>query len=681
MCRKLHLSAAKTVAPAVLQKLRENPLNSTKLHSGSCKTCPLPIEIVGMSYAARRFAQIKSIDAALFNENPYFCTHKTLFDMNNLRRIFSVACLAAIAVGAAAGVVSIKNQRDFNSLANSITNLASQGDTDIRVEFAPGIYFFRENHINLQNKQWANISISFAGHGAVIAAQGSDYIAGQESDDYFDATYGYVSLPDGIADTRGCDVANWGRLYQAQELVEVVDEDAKLCRLRYKGIADLKADQCSEVRIHITQWFKSGIYKVQEIRKGWIYFIVNDLTYNSARQCHSINLDYGYGKQNPRFRLCNIAMGNENLLRLTPQGFQLPQGVSKIHECTANTFIYIANTTLKGLSIEQLRFLGNRDGQKYLIDIRNCNTQGISLKENSFEGIRSNIIGVTSSSNIEVSHCQFDHCYRNGITTQDNTNISITHNSFTNQGLAIQNTFSVRCSDQNYLVSHNTFTDYGYSAIAVGKWWAAQKKHGSSGIVELNQLRYTDAYMASIRQHSLMDSGAIYLYTQNDDADVRYNLIYNYSGAYNNRGIFCDDGASNFKIHGNVIVHTPNSYSIDSRRTIGIERDPKTYAKIVNANNQIFDNLIDGSIKFEGRTNDYPSTLGTNYYLLLPTSLRQGNTRPGQDNTISNVGGAKRFVNAPCTALTDHGVVLTAPTLQTLSKQPWFAHVSQWLSK
>lgn len=601
--------------------------------------------------------------------------------MNNLRRIFSLACLAAIAVGATAGIVSIKNQRDFNSLASSINNLASQGDTDIRVEFAPATYFFRENHISLQNKQWADISITMAGNGAVIVAQGSDYADGQESDDYFDETYGYVSLPDGAADTRGHDVANWGRLYQAQDLVEVVDEGAKLCRLRYKGIADLEADKCREVRIHITQWFKSGIYKVKEIRKGWIYFIANDLSYNSARQCHSINLDFGYGKQNPRFRLCNIAMDNEDMLRLTPQGFQLPSGVSKIHECTATTFLQISNSALKSLSIEGLRFLGNRDNRKYLIDIRQCTTQGLHITQNSFEGLRSNIISITLSNNVEVSHCQFDHCYRNSITTSANTGITITHNSFTNQGLAIQNTFSVRSSDQDYLISHNTFTDYGYGAIAIGTWWASRKDFISQGIVELNQLRYTDAYMARIRQHSLMDSGAIYLYTQNDDADVRYNLILNYSGAYNNRGIFCDDGASNFKIHGNVIVRTPNSYSIDSRRTIGIERDPKTFVKTANANNQIYDNLIDGSIKFEGRQNDHPSTLGTNYYLQMPTSLRQANTRPGQDNAISNVGGAKRFVNAPCTALTDHGVVLSPPTLRTLSQQPWFTQVAQWLGK
>ena len=33
-----------------------------------------------------------------------------------------------------------------------------------------------------------------------------------------------------------------------------------------------------------------------------------------------------------------------------------------------------------------------------------------------------------------------------------------------------------------------------------------------------------------------------------------------------NRGIFCDDGASNISIYGNVILNTPNSYCIDLRQ-------------------------------------------------------------------------------------------------------------------
>lgn len=63
----------------------------------------------------------------------------------------------------------------------------------------------------------------------------------------------------------------------------------------------------------------------------------------------------------------------------------------------------------------------------------------------------------------------------------------------------------------------------------------------------------------------LMDSGAIYTWTQNDQVIIRYNYIHDYTGASDNRGMFCDDGAANFKIIGNRILRIANSYCVDSR--------------------------------------------------------------------------------------------------------------------
>ena len=94
-----------------------------------------------------------------------------------------------------------------------------------------------------------------------------------------------------------------------------------------------------------------------------------------------------------------------------------------------------------------------------------------------------------------------------------------------------------------------------------------------------------------------MDSGAIYLWTQNDNVIIRYNYIHDYTGAGDNRGIFCDDGAANFKIIGNRILRIANSYCIDSRRIK--DQHPEIFTN--NVNISITDNTVDGSIRFEGR--------------------------------------------------------------------------------
>lgn len=62
-----------------------------------------------------------------------------------------------------------------------------------------------------------------------------------------------------------------------------------------------------------------------------------------------------------------------------------------------------------------------------------------------------------------------------------------------------------------------------------------------------------------------------------------------------NRGIFCDDGASNISIYGNVILNTPNSYCIDLRRV----KDHKASLKN-NSNSIMANNLVDGAVRFQG---------------------------------------------------------------------------------
>ena len=76
---------------------------------------------------------------------------------------------------------------------------------------------------------------------------------------------------------------------------------------------------------------------------------------------------------------------------------------------------------------------------------------------------------------------------------------------------------------------------------------------------------------------------------------IRYNYIHDYTGAGDNRGVFCDDGANNLKIYGNVILNTPNCYSIDSR----MAKD-KRDGIMNNANNFMANNVVDNGVRFQG---------------------------------------------------------------------------------
>ena len=240
-------------------------------------------------------------------------------------------------------------------------------------------------------------------------------------------------------------------------------------------------------------------------------------------------------------------------------------------------------------------------------------------------------------------------------------------------GLAINNSFCIRSAGKNIYIAHNTLKDYGYGGIAVGTWWASPKKMVNTGIVEHNYLFYTDAYMEQWQNHSLMDSGAIYLYTQCDNMQVRYNFINNYNGAYLNRGIFCDDGALNFRIHSNIVTNIANSFAIDSRRTLGIEKDPKSHTPTVNINNRIYGNIISAPIRFEGRNANANCMLGTNLLLGKASVIKV-------ENIMQNLQQENSFLNINQWSITDDKLTIPEKHTSTLHKLPEYKELGKWIA-
>jgi hypothetical protein len=143
-------------------------------------------------------------------------------------------------------------------------------------------------------------------------------------------------------------------------------------------------------------------------------------------------------------------------------------------------------------------------------------------------------------------------------------------------------------------------------------------KQPCAGIIENNDLSYNQDYIDNIGNYGIMDGGAIYLATKNARSVVRYNHIHDFSGMKDNRGIFCDDGAYNIEIYGNVITGIVNSMCIDSRRVTFVERSetPESEIDKANVNIVIQDNTVDGSIRFEAHEDSNNGcTKGANYIL------------------------------------------------------------------
>ena len=206
-------------------------------------------------------------------------------------------------------------------------------------------------------------------------------------------------------------------------------------------------------------------------------------------------------------------------------------------------------------------------------------------------------------------------------------------NSFRNCGLGLSNNFVVKCAGDDYLVARNSLCNFCYGGIAVGAWHATTNPARPSGVVEDNELWYEGDFLERPEQHTLMDSGAIYLFTLNEKCEVRYNYVHDYTGMKDNRGIFCDDGARNFNIHGNVVRGIANSYCIDSRR----EKASEGVNGPNNVGNVISGNVVDGAIRFEGNESSDGCTLGVNCRLKASASASKA-------DRIRNVSSQKRIV-------------------------------------
>ena len=546
--------------------------------------------------------------------------------------ILSVCCLfLTIIASACRATIIVNNQAEFDGLQEKLTSTIKAGKKNIHVSLLSGTYIAKEKHITLNDIEAPDIKIHIVGKKAILIPSGREYHEGEDYQGAFSVGNSWMS------GTK--DVEIWSYIQYADGQVEILDVEEKHCRIKSKDTFPPNTD-FSNAYILIPHWYQSNVYKIDKIDGQYIYFTVKNLKVSSYGG-YNVNDDYNYGEKEIRYKLCNVKTG-EDVFRIIGGKVHLPSGVTSVWEGKTHNFLTIQNCKFSSVELKGIRFVGNAYVKSNsAIYIRNSACKEIKIHNCGFYGMRGSVISVLASPNVTINHNHFEDGYYYGIwSNNESANTVVEKNSFKSMGKRMNSTSCVECQGTNYRVSDNVFLNFGYGGIRTGVWYKHKMIQPCTGIIENNNLSYSQDYIDHIDNYGIMDGGAIYLTTKNAGSIVRYNHIHDFSGMKDNRGIFCDDGAYNIEIYGNVITGIDNSMCIDSRRVTLVERSktPESEIDRANVNIVIRDNTIDGSIRFEANEDSDNGCIKRANYILPATDGKTPkmiiNNVPDQENDI-----------------------------------------------
>lgn len=561
---------------------------------------------------------------------------------HNLKQYIFIICCLFVAIASFEGctVIKVKSQKDFDELREKLTSTIKTGGKNISVTLSSGTYAFNENHITLKGINAPETKIHIHGKGAILIPQGHEYHDGEDYQGIFTVKNSWMS--------GARDVETWSSVRYADGLIEILDVAEKRCRLKAKEALSTNTD-FNNAYILIPHWYQSNVYKIDKIEGTDIYFTANNLE-ESSFGGYNVNDDYNYGKKGIRYKLCNIETGDD-YLRIIDGKVHLPKGINTVWEGTTHRFLTIQNCRFASIDISGLQFQGNAYAESNpAVHVKNSKCKEIRIHKCGFYGMRGNVISITATPNVKIDNNKFEDCYYNGIkSNNESANTIVEKNRFKSMGKRMNNTFCVVCRGTDYHVVDNVFLNYGYGGVGVGVWYKSKMKQPCCGIIENNELSFEQDYLNTIDNYSIMDGGAIYLWTKNAHSVIRYNYIHGFSGMKSNRGIFCDDGAYNFEIYGNVIMGVANSRCIDSHHIAKVEsaKTPESGIDKANVNIIIRDNIVDGSIRFEGNEEvENGCVKGSNFILLanngkMPKNVLS-NITDDEDDIVLEFNGMKK---------------------------------------
>ena len=510
--------------------------------------------------------------------------------------------------------INVTSQKEFDDIMVTINKAISHGSTRIVVTFNPQRYYFKERHIDFAKMDRPDVAIKFEGKGAYFVGSNRQYKTGDAFEGDFDYTMAYV-------DENLRPVSFWGQMHTTGRALEVVNQTTKLCRIHYEGVKDFSEKECQQAYIFTSQSFRAKYFKVKYIRSGYVYFIADDLAPLWGSDWN-INFDYliSRKKEHTRFKLCNVPGESENYIK--DGRIYLSNDIKSVSQCNVKTLFHLSKSNLQYVEVMGFNICGNRatyhNHPQSLIYLAQSSFQsGFYVHDCTFSSLKSQALNASNTNNIQLSNNKLEYLYDQGFDIDNScSNIYITNNEFSYSGLDLDIDGCVRCAGREYYIGHNIFRNFGYSAIKLGNYHCNIDVQGSKGVVEYNNIYYTDDYVEAKNEYTMMDGGAIYLYTQNEQAIIRYNRICNYTGMYANTGIYLDDGAYNVIIYGNVVLNILNDRNIYSRRA-AIERNSSSSKTVTSSNtgNVILYNVVDGPCMFVANETNSNCSQGYNVVL------------------------------------------------------------------
>lgn len=523
----------------------------------------------------------------------------------------------------------VTNQTEFDAISTNVNKLLREGSTNIIVNLTKGTYYFKEEHIRLSKINLPSASIQIKGNGSTIIAAGNDCTGNNVNKD----GYYCIPYPNSIEPTTCFISANndyidmAGEVYQSDEPIEIIDPQKKYCRLKCNNqIGDSR-----DMTVLITTWYKSMSFPVDKVEDGYIWFYAPSLARSKSYDCYNVNLDVGFtdGSCMPRYQVFN----NKRCAPLYYESGNLyvKSNIKKLHECASSRFLEVNEVSLKNIKVSGLNFYGNHISSS-LLHFHNVVSEQVLVEKCKFQRIHNYIVLNTSTDNLVFRKNKIKQCYHHCLLSDNSSQrTNVYENVFEDNGSLLVQHCCVDCSGTDYYIFKNTFVDFTYSAINVGLYYTEKMIHPCRGIVEYNDIYYSKRYSKDFKKHTFMDSGAIYVTTQNDPSIIRFNKVHNYIGMSANRGIFCDTGVKNVVIYGNEVWDVPNSHCIE----LWYVKEPEPFVPDANTGNYIMGNIIDGSYLFTSNP-DGNNYVGRNYCIDSYKSVTKGVKR--FDTDVSGCG-------------------------------------------
>lgn len=537
-------------------------------------------------------------------------------------------------------LITVSSQEDLDNMSTNIRKAINSGKKDVEVQIGPGVFYYDRLPIYLYNINASEVSISIKGNNSIMVAGGRDYSKGRKvsaptkNNVYLDKDLKLIDL--------------YGEVMQLRDQVAVLDTNSKECRIDI----DKPINFVPGMEVQISEWFHSPVYGVTKTNGRSIFFVADDLAYDKAKKCYNVNYDQ-VGKLNPRIRFVD------------PRNVTNFKG--SVHECEASQFLTLYRMNLKCFVVSGITFCGCAKGKEALFHIRDVDAEQIRISDCKFENLNQRIIKLKNTGNFVFCNNTVTDCFYGVLYSDiDCPKTVVQNNRFYRAEKGWTNTSCVACYGQDFLIANNQFEDISYASIVTGYHHKWGDKMVCRGIIENNEIFFGEEYSAYPEKYSLIDGGAIYIGTLNDKVIVRYNYIHNYRGVNSNRAIYCDEGAMNVKIYGNVIAGVTNAYSVFSWRAKSVNK------KYPQSNDGIdfYYNVIWGEYKFDERPNS-SCVHGKNLILY-------GEEEQMPTNSLLNFAYQEEDVVVPNARMEDGKIGLSPEGVLELKRLPTYPNIKQW---